>query len=287
MSTSDQPPPPSVHAEPIETRDPQRLAHLAQNRGLVVRRSLLATALGGFIPLPVMDDFVAGRVRAGLFMKLAGSRHVDLPQSTADLLADPREGSTLRNATLTAATLIALKLAWRKFFALLAAGRGAEEMATTFQFATLVDHYCARLHVGGAVTRPRAMELRGLMHVTIERTEKSALVSVFRDGGRVLARSMLEAPRWVTERIGTYAQRWAQTRGAPPGAPPFDPGIELPEGAEQRWIDRAARVIEDRLGGLGNDYLGVLVDGFEERWRARPPDPPAAAGPNDAPPHTV
>src|SRR5438045_9644164 len=125
-----------VVAEPVEARDPQRLAHLAQNRGLIVRRSLLATALGGFIPLPVMDDFVAGRVRAGLFIKLAESRHVDLPQSSADPLADPRDGSALRSATLTAATLIALKLAWRKVFALLAAGPGPEGMAPHVPFGT-------------------------------------------------------------------------------------------------------------------------------------------------------
>jgi hypothetical protein len=285
MSSPDDPPPPDgkavTPAEPVEARDPQRLAHLAQNRGLIVRRSLLATALGGFIPLPVMDDFVAGRVRAGLYIKLAESRHVDLPQPAADLLADPREGSALRNATLTAATLVALKLAWRKFFAVLAAGRGAEEMATTFQFATLVDHYCARLHVGGGVTRTRAAELRALMHASIDRTEKSALVAVFRDGGKVLGRSVLEAPRWVTERIGSYAQRWAQTRGAPPGSAPFDPGVELPGApGESRWIDRAARVVEERLGGVGHDYLSVLLDRFEDRWRARPPesDPGAPTG---------
>jgi hypothetical protein len=274
-------PRPVLVAEPVDVPDPQRLAHLTQNRGLIVRRSLLATALGGFIPLPVMDDFIAGRVRAGLFMKLAESRHVDLPQSAADLLSDPREGSALRNATLTAATLIALKLAWRKFFALLAAGRGAEEMATTFQFGTLVDHYCAKIHVGGAVARPRAAELRVVMHDAIDQTEKSKLVSVFRDGGKVLGRSVLEAPRWVSERVGSYAQRWASTRGAPPGAPPFDPPTDLPAG-ESRWIDRAARLVEDRLAGLGNGYLGSLIDDFEERWRSRPQDPPAP--PDAAPP---
>jgi hypothetical protein len=273
----------TVVAEPVEQRDSQRLAHLAQNRGLIVRRALLSTALGGFIPLPVMDDFVAGRVRAGLYIKLAASRNVDLPQSAADLLADPREGSAVRNATMTAATLIALKLAWRKFFALLAAGRGAEEMATTFQFATLVDHYAARLHVGGAVTRARAAELRGLMHASIDRTEKSMLVAVFRDGGRVLGRSVLEAPRWASERIGSYAQRWAHTRGAPPGSAPFDTGATLPPATEgeDRWIDRAARVIEDRIGGLGHDYLAALVDRFEVRWRARPPEP--AESPDNEP----
>lgn len=279
------PPPPSqpVAAEPVETRDPQRLVHLADNRRLIVRRSLLSTALGGFIPLPVMDDFVAGRVRAGLFMKLAGTRHVDLPQTSADLLADPREGSTLRNATLTAATLIALKLAWRKFFAVLAAGRGAEEMATTFQFATLVDHYCARLHVGGAVGRPRAAELRVLIHASVDQTEKSALVSVFRDGARVLGRSALEAPRWVTQHLNSYAQKWARTRKTPPGASSSDPSLPAddlpgePDLDDAGWLDRASRLVELRLAALGNEYLGALVDRFEEYWRARPQDPPAAS----------
>lgn len=266
--------PPVIGAEPVAARDPRRLEHLSDNRGLVVRRSLLATALGGFIPLPVMDDFVAGRVRAGLYMKLAASRNVDLPQSSADLLADPREGSALRNATITAATLLALKLAWKKFFALLAAGRGAEEMATTFQFATLVDHYCARLHVGGAVSRARAADMRKLIHACIEQTERDALVSVFRDGGRVLGRSMAEAPRWITERFAAYAQRWAQTGGRP--EVPVDPE---PPTESARWLDRAARLVEERLAGLGGEYLGGLVDRFEQAWRLLPPEAPAAPPP--------
>jgi hypothetical protein len=271
----------AVVAEPVESRDPKRLNHLAENRSLIVRRSLLATVLGGFIPLPVMDDYVAGRVRAGLFMKLAERRHVDLPQSSADLLSDPKEGSTLRNATLTAATLVALKLAWRKFFALLAAGRGADEMASTFQFATLVDHYCARIHVGSGITRQRAAELRLILHASIDHTEKAALVSAFRDAGRVMARSVLEAPRWMTERLNAYAQRWASSGGKPP--PGFDPATDLPpEGTEGRWIDRASRVVEERVSGLGNDYLGTLVDRFEERWKGRP-QPPEGAPDQDQP----
>ena len=108
-----------------------RLEHLAENRRLIVRRSLLATAVGGVIPIPVLDDYFAGRVRAGMLIKLGERRQVDIAQSSAELLGDPREGTAVRNATLTAATLLALKLAWRKFFALLALGRRAEDMATT------------------------------------------------------------------------------------------------------------------------------------------------------------
>jgi hypothetical protein len=265
-------PPPSVPAEPVEAKDPKRLAHLSELRPLIVRRSLLAAGLSGIIPVPVMDEYVASRVRAGLYLKIAAARHVDLPQSAADLLSDPQDPSMARVAGGLAATLIVMKMAWRKLFAVMAAGRGAEDMATNFQFATLVDHYCARLHVGGAVTRPGAAQLHRLIHTAIDHTEKGRLVAVFREGGRVLGKSVLEAPRWISERINAYAQRWAASGGRDA---PFDPAADLPpEEAEktERWLDRAARVVEVRLAALGNDYLGGLVDRFEEGWKNRPPE---------------
>jgi hypothetical protein len=268
--------PPPVAAEPVEARDPRRLAHLGDQRSLIIRRSLLAAGLSGLIPVPVMDEYVASRVRAGLYIKLAGARNVDLPQAAADLLSDPQDPTMLRNATMLAAALLAAKLAWRKVFALMAAGRGAEDMATNFQFATLVDHYCARLHVGGAVSRPGAASLHRMIHGSIDQTEKKVLVSAFHDGGKVLAKSVLEAPRWITDRLSSYAQRWAASGGR--GAP-FDPAKDLPpeeaQGTE-RWLDRAARVVEERLAAVGNDYVGGLVDRFEERWKNRPPEPAEA-----------
>ena len=122
--------------------------HLAENRRLIVRRALLATAVGGVIPIPVLDDYFAGRcARACSSRSRSGVGSISR-QASADLLGDPREGNAVRNATLTAATLLALKLAWRKFFALLAIGRRAEDMATSFQLGMVFDHYCAKLHVG-------------------------------------------------------------------------------------------------------------------------------------------
>jgi len=274
MSDPD-PPPPSIPAEPVETKDPARLAHLSELRPLIVRRSLLAAGLSGIIPVPVMDEYVAGRVRAGLYLKIATARHVDLPQPAADLLSDPQDPSMMRVAGGLAATLMIMKLASRlarKLFAVMAAGRGAEDMATNFQFATLVDHYCAKLHVGGAVTRPAAAQLHRLIHASIDHTEKGRLVGIFREGGRVLGSSVLEAPRWISERLNTYAQRWAASGGR--GAP-FDPGTDLPPeeaAGTDRWLDRAARVVEERLAALGNEYLGGLVDRFEEGWKNRPPE---------------
>jgi len=238
--------------------------HLRENRRLIVRRALLATAVGGVIPIPVLDDYFAGRVKAGMLTKLAERRQVDIAQSSAELLGDPREGTAVRNATLTAATLLALKLAWRKFFALLAIGRRAEDMVTTFQLGTLFDHYCCKLHVGGEIDRNQAALLRVAIFAALADSEKAALVGAFQEGGRVLARSALEAPSWMSGRVERAARRWSETGGRS-----ADPGdVAEAEGTEEaRWLDRASAAVEDRLGRVGQTYVTRLVSAFERRLR--------------------
>jgi hypothetical protein len=258
----------------------RRLEHLAENRKLIVRRALLATAVGGVIPLPVLDDYFAGRVRAGMLIKLGERRQVDIAQSSAELLGDPREGTAVRNATLTAATLLALKLAWRKFFAVLALGRRAEDMVTTFQLGMLFDHYCAKLHVGGEIDRHQAALLRFAIHGALAESERAALVTAFRDGGRVLGRSALEAPAWMSARLERAARHWAESGGR--SADPGDiPGVEPGgDGEEARWLDRASAAVEARLVRLEQSYLVGLVASFERRLKeavevARKNPPPA------------
>jgi len=68
-----------------DARDGISIDHLEGNRSLIVRRSLLASAVGGLVPLPVMDDYLAGRVRAGMLMQLAERRRVDILPSSAEL----------------------------------------------------------------------------------------------------------------------------------------------------------------------------------------------------------
>jgi hypothetical protein len=260
--------------------------HLAANRTLIVRRSLLATAVGGVVPIPVMDDYLAGRVRAGMLMQIADRRKVDLVPSAAELLADPREGTTARNATMTAATLLALKFAWRKFFIVLGAGRRAEEMATTFQMGTLFDHFCAKTHVGAGLDRASAARIRGAVFASIRGAERAALVGIFEQGGQVLGRSIGEAPAWVSRQLQRAVEHYVSTGGNPEAAP-FDPprkpgpradggesrGAGSANGAaasagsldpDARWLDRAAAVIEEGLGRLGKGYLESLLAKFDD-----------------------
>jgi hypothetical protein len=215
-----------------------------------------------------MDDILSGRVRAGLYMKLAASRQVDLPAASAEVLAEGKAGSGWRTITFAAVALAALKLAWRKLFALLAAGRGAEDMATTFQVATLIDHYCARLHVGGPISRPQATLLHALIYQSVNRTSKTKLIPVFREGGKILGRSLVEAPRWVSRNLSRYAEHWLHTSGHPEAAPAGWPTEDSEE--EKTWLDRAAHTVEERLAALGGEYLGDLIDDFEARWCERP-----------------
>jgi len=255
----------AVYAEQIPSRPSDRWQYLSDNRGVIVRRALLATALGGALPIPVLDDYFATRIRAGMFMKIAQNRGVGLPAAAAEVLAEAKGTSRLRSLTTTAATIIALRLAWRKFFTLLAAGRGAEEAATTYQAGLLFDHYCARLHTGPAIDRTLAAMLRRTVHGSAGAAGKEALVAIFKDGGKTLGKSLLQAPGWVNRKMSTLLERWIRSRGNPEALQ--DDDAEL-SGDDARWLDKAAEVVDARLLSLGNEYLDALVGQFEKEWRA-------------------
>ena len=176
----------------------------------------------------------------------------------------------MRNATLTAATLLALKLAWRKFFALLAIGRRAEEMATSFQ-------------LGHAV--------RSLLREDARRRRRRS-----RAGGDAAPGDLRRAGR-----VGAAGVRGGVPRGRPGAGPVVPGGAELAErahpaggralgrerrqehrsgrggrgrrrsGEEARWLDRAAAAVEARLGRVEQGYLAGLDAGVRAALaRARP-----------------
>ena len=252
-----------VDAEPVTPSARDQLAHLGTQRGLIVRRALLIGAIRGFFPLPMVDEQIASRVLAGLFGKLAGGRQVDLPPAAAAVLA--AEAGTMANLTLAAAALLLARLAGRKFLALLAAGRGAEEMARTFYRATLFDHYCAKLHVGGPLTPDAAGRLRVAIEAELSAMTLGPALTAFREGGRVLGRTLLEAPRWLSQRIARLAERFVRTGGNPDV---LDAVIE-PSDDDDTWLERAARTVEESLAGAGSDHLAKLVARFEARWRGQ------------------
>jgi hypothetical protein len=139
-------------------------------------------------------------------------------------------------------------------------------MATTFQVGTLFDHFCTKLHIGAGLDRTRAFQLRGIIHASVSDAERTALVAVFRDGGKILGRSMLEAPAWMSSRFERAAEQWMRSGGNPGALDEADTeGATDAENA--RWLDRASAAVEGRLNGLGSSYMRALVGNFERRWR--------------------
>jgi hypothetical protein len=253
---------PHVVAEPVAPRPADQLQHLAAHRGLIVRRALLIGAIRAFLPVPVLDERLAGRVRAGLLAKLASGRQVDLPPASAVVLGnDESKGASL---TLAAGAALLAKFAGRKLFALVAAGYGADEMARNFYRATLFDHYCAKLHVGGPITQTDAAALRRAIESEMLASGSDPVLAAFREGSRILGRSLLEAPRWFSQRIAAMAERFARTGGNPDV---LDAVPETPDG-DDTWIERAGQAVEAALAHTASAHLAKTVDSFAKGWQA-------------------
>ena len=50
----------------------------------------------------------------------------------------------------------------------------------------------------------------------------------------------------------------------------IQPTVLARDPAESRWLDRAASLVEDRLGRLGNGYLEALLGRFDHHWSQNP-----------------
>jgi hypothetical protein len=258
---SSEPPITRIDAEIVTPAPGDRLAHLGAHRGLIIRRALLIGAIRGFFPLPLLDERIANRVVAGLLGKLAAGRQVDLPPAAAATLA--ANGGVLANLTIASAVVLVATLAGRKFLALLAAGRGADEMAATFYRATLFDHYCAKLHVGGPITPGEALRLRTVIEAELAEMSLGPALTAFREGAQT---------ERLSQRIAALAERFVRTGGNPDV---IDAVVEPAENGDEPWLDRAARLVEETLGGAGSEHLAKMIATFERRWQAEPESPHA------------
>jgi hypothetical protein len=127
------------------------------------------------------------------------------------------------------------------------------------------DHYCAKVHVGAGVDRGQAAMLRQVIFNSLAESERQAFVVAFHEGGKVLGRSFLEAPNWLSDRIRLAAERWAESGGK--STDPDEAAEDGDAAAEVRWLDRAAAAVESRLGRVEQGYLASLMRAFERRWR--------------------
>jgi len=123
-------------------------------------------------------------------------------------------------------------------------------------------------------------------------------VGVFKEGGRVLGRSIGEAPAWGTRQYRAAVEQYVASGGNPDAVPrdekppmavdePTDdaadpaglPGLD----PDARGLDRAAAVVEGRLGRLGSGYIEGLVTRFDAHYQRLSEQPPPPENERPAP----
>ena len=67
-----------------------RRDHLSETRGLIITRSLGAAAIGA-LPIPMLDGWLAARIRRGTIRKLAERRGMHLSEAAVIAVADGPE----------------------------------------------------------------------------------------------------------------------------------------------------------------------------------------------------
>ena len=236
--------------------------HLGANRPLILERAAIASAFAA-LPLPIVDELLAGAVRTTLVRRIAATRNVDLSDAAVDALAHPRgEPLTLRAGRGLALARV-LRRGFGKLIALLYVAGRVEEVATTFAVATLFDHYCARHHVGAGLDGGRA----GLLRRSIDLAIVDARSGVARRGVGRLARGtsrlLLAAPRAALRRTRQVAVPLL----GPVEAEPVKGG-RASAAPRATLAGRGIDAITAALGDSGLGWVEELVAAFDARWAA-------------------
>jgi uncharacterized protein (DUF697 family) len=147
--------------------------HLRVHRRLILSRALLSGA-AGLLPVPYLDDLIAGQIRSTLVRRIADLRRVDVDANAVHELAEPHHGRLLQAAGTGALLLGGARQIWRKVAASILVVRRVDEAVQTFQVGTLFDHYCARHHLGLGLDGRRARALREAMEEAVKNARSRA-----------------------------------------------------------------------------------------------------------------
>jgi len=236
--------------------------HLRTNRRLILSRALLSGA-AGMLPLPYVDDLLAGSIRAALIRRIAEIRQVDVDANAVDALAHPYSNRILNAASLGAIAIGGTRRVMRKLAVSFLLVRRVDESVQTFQLGTLFDHYCAKQHVGPGLDGNRALMLRQSMEHAIRQARSEAITRAFKKGLRSLGALTMSMPR-------NALSLWSRLRGGPIRADKvdtFDDRLEV--AASSSLMKRAVSSVENEVQSLERGYFEALLDTFDAAWQAR------------------
>jgi hypothetical protein len=229
--------------------------HLATNRGLILKRAVLASLMG-MLPVPYVDDLLAAAVRGALVRRIAEIRGVDVDASAVETLKHPHNSRLLGAAGLGALAVAGGRRSLRRIAASLLMVRRVDEALQTWQVGTLFDHYCARHHVGFGLDGEKASALRGAIDQAIRQARVDSVRRAFARALRVSSGIAWAVPKRALA-------LWSRRRGGPIKPERIAPAKGSPVVAPSGMVGRAARALEAELAGVERAYLTALTERFD------------------------
>ena len=249
-------------------------AYLATQRRAIIARAI-AGSLAGTLPVPFLDDWVAGAVLGGGYRRIAAAHHIDLDRDALRTLIHGNSPPT--SIVDLAASGIMLRIAGRaarRMLVALATIDRARSAARTFLTMTLFDHYCAKLHTGLALDSATALALRDEISRALEQTSGALAFHPFRRGAMAALRATLRAPLELADLATRGAVRRLLARKSPTitdaeAVDELDQAVETALASKTGFLSRAVAAFEVQLSAEGTPYLDAALEAFDRRWRAR------------------
>ncbi|HEY4239569.1 MAG TPA: hypothetical protein VGM88_07120 [Kofleriaceae bacterium] len=247
--------------------------YLTGQRREIIARSVAASLVGA-VPLPFLDDWAIGAILGAGYRHVAAAHQIDLDPDAVKALVfgDTSAPSIVEMAGSAIAVRLVGRTARRMAIAMVLVNR-ARQAARTFLTMTLFDHYCAKLHRGGALDAPTARALRLEIGRAIDATPGALALHPFRKGLVAAARASLRTPL----RLADFASRGAIRRllsrksdvDDAEAVDDLEAALERALAEKSNVFARAVASVEANLSAEGNPFLDSAIESMDMRWRAR------------------
>lgn len=253
-----------------------RRDYLDGQRRLIIARALVGS-LSGFVPIPFLDDYVKTAVLGGGYRRVAEAHNVDVHEEALKNLV---HGTTPPPSIVEIATSrIAFKLAnaaAKRVMVALGTFNRARAASHTFMTMTLFDHYCARLHTGGALDGATALALREEIAKAIEQTPGALGLHPFRRGALTAARATVKAPLELADlATGGFVRRLLAKKSSasditePEAVAEIEQTLQTALADKSNFLARTVAAVELQLTAEANPYVDKAIEALDRRWRAR------------------
>jgi hypothetical protein len=235
--------------------------HLFANRRLILGHTMAATVTG-LVPLPYVSEWLPARVKRDLVRRIAESRGVDLDEPAIRMIAEGEVPRASWKHLLSATPILGLVRRLRSALVVWNVYRQAESATRTFAMATLFDHYCARLHVGGELDLEAARRLRQRLEQTVRSPAGGFALGALRRLFVSALATAVRAPGQIVEALGK--RRRLRAAGEVEAEEIKDEAL-VQAGDDGTALGRAAGLFERGLASLGRGYIDGLIAAFERK----------------------